>query len=140
MPELTRPKRRPARKRTGNRPVVVLVSELESHLELICRLGEVGLYEPDLGRLQREDCVFDVDVSGDVLTEYKETETAQFAQLLGQFHAVLLGFDEGTGARPLLRDLLPGLEGIVDTGGTELLGYEEVLIRFHDDPCWNLGS
>ncbi|SDZ42265.1 hypothetical protein SAMN05421504_11617 [Amycolatopsis xylanica] len=140
MPELTRPQRRPARKRTGNRPAVVLVSELESHLELVCRLGEVGRYEPDLGRLQREDCVFDVDVSGDVLTEYKEAETAQFAQLLGQFHAVLLGYDEGAEARTLLRDLLPGLEGILDAGGSKLLGYEEVLIRFHDDPAWDLGT
>ncbi|MFH9072787.1 hypothetical protein [Streptomyces alboflavus] len=122
------------------RPTIVLMSPLgDHHRELEARLRSVGDYVGGdvLDRLEWNTCTFGVDLSGDVLAEFDEQELAEIGDKLGEFSAVLLEYRDVPCVRGLLREILPGLVGLIDTNFGEILEYGRVLERFEHEPDWD---
>ncbi|MFD9102089.1 hypothetical protein [Streptomyces virginiae] len=124
------------------RPTIVLLSPRDDHEELVTRLREVGSYRESefFDRLDRGECRFGVDVSGDVIGEFDEEELSEISGKLGEFRAVLIEYPDMACVRDLLGDVLSGIRGILDTNHGELLDYESVLRRFQLDPSWDWRS
>ncbi|MFD5697982.1 hypothetical protein [Streptomyces lasiicapitis] len=121
------------------RPTIVLSNSLSDHRELVSRLRKAGSFAEGeiLDRLERGSCAFRVDLSGDVLAEFEEGEVAELTKDLGEFGSVLLEYGEVSCVRDLLREVIPGLSGFLDTNFGEVLAYELVLERFERNPGWD---
>ncbi|MEU1311579.1 hypothetical protein ABZ419_22180 [Streptomyces cinnamoneus] len=121
------------------RPTIVLLSPLDGHRELTARLHRAGSYTegPVFDRLERGEHVFGVDVSGDVLDEFEEEEITGISARLGEFGAVLLEYPDVSSVRDLLREVIHGMSGLLDTNYGELLEFADVLDRFRREPAWD---
>ncbi|MDP9862646.1 MULTISPECIES: hypothetical protein [Streptosporangium] len=121
------------------RPTIVLLSDVDTHRELVDRLRHVGSYSEGefFDRLEQETCSFGVDLSGDVIAEFEEEEVAEIHQELGEFSAILIEYPDMPCVRRLLPGLIQGLDGLLDTNHGELLRYDRVLERFRLDPFWD---
>ncbi|MEF2529218.1 MULTISPECIES: hypothetical protein [Streptomyces] len=124
------------------RPTIVLLSPASDHQELVARLRAAGSYSEGeiFDHLDRGECRFGVDLSGEVIDEFDEEETVGISEKLGEFNAVLLEYSEMACVRDLLMGVIPGIRGILDTNHGELLDYENVLERFRRNPSWDWRS
>ncbi|MEU6742610.1 hypothetical protein [Streptosporangium sandarakinum] len=124
------------------RPTIVLLSPPEDHRRIVARLRRAGVYEEGviLDRLDRGECGFRVDASGEVLDEFDEGEVDEIRRRIGGFQAILLEYSEVSCVRDLLGELIRGVSGLLDTNFGELIEYEEVLARFRRDPLWDWRS
>ncbi|MFG1749533.1 hypothetical protein [Streptosporangium sandarakinum] len=124
------------------RPTIVLLSPPEDHKRIVTRLRQAGIHDEGLilDRLDRGECGFGVDTSGDVLDEFSEGEVDGIRHRIGEFQAILLEYSGVSCIRDLLGELLQGVSGLLDTNFGELIEYEEVLERFRRDPLWDWRS
>ncbi|GHC54930.1 hypothetical protein [Streptomyces cinnamoneus] len=129
----------PSNKETTVRPTIVLLSPLDGHRELTARLHRAGRSTagPVLDRLERGEHVFGVDVSNDVLDEFEAEEITGISARLGEFGAVLLEYPDVPSVRDLLREVIHGMSGLLDTNHGQLLEFADVLDRFRRDPLWD---
>lgn len=121
------------------RPTIVLLSPTNDHQELVTRLRGVGSYSEGaiFDHLDWRECRFGVDISGDVIAEFDEEEIAEIREELGEFNAILVEYPDMACVRDLLVEVIPGVRGVLDTNHGELLGYDTVLERFHQDRSWD---
>lgn len=124
------------------RPTIVLLTAVGDHRELVDRLRGAGSYREEtfFDSLKRGGCRFGVNVSGDVLDEFDEDELAEIAARLGEFRAVLVEYHDAACIRQLLRDVLPGIRGVLDTNHGEFRDYRTALERLDQDPSWDWRS
>ncbi|WP_372410413.1 hypothetical protein [Streptomyces luteireticuli] len=124
------------------RPTIVLLSPLADHQSIVTRLQQVGVYSEGLilDLLDRGECSFGVDVSGDVLGEFDAEEADEVRNRIGEFRVILLEYSRVSCVRDLLGEVLQGMSGLLDTNYGELLEYEEVLARFRREPLWDWRS
>ena len=121
------------------RPTIVLLSPPENHQHIVTRLQQAGAYTQGeiFDRLDRGECSFGVDASGDVLDEFDEEEVVEIRQKIGEFQAITLEYSEVSCIRDLLGEVIRGLSGLLDTNYGELIEYGEVLVRFQREPLWD---
>ncbi|MGK4597672.1 hypothetical protein [Amycolatopsis sp. w19] len=121
------------------RPTIVLIAGLDSRRELEGRLRRAGSYtEGDVfDHLDVGECRFGIDLSDRVLSDYDELELKEIADRLGEFGSILLEYSDVSCLRPLLKVVLVGLTGILDTNFGELIDYVEVLERFDRESSWD---
>ncbi|MFJ9585524.1 hypothetical protein [Streptomyces acidicola] len=124
------------------RPTIVLLSQSSDHQELVARLRAAGSYNEGeiFDHLDRGECRFEVDLSGEVICEYDGEEIAEIYERVGEFNAVLIEYPGVACIRGLLAEVTSGIRGILDTNYGELLDYENVLERFRRDPSWDWRS
>ncbi|MFP8962821.1 hypothetical protein ACLIYP_20015 [Streptomyces nanhaiensis] len=105
----------------------------------MARLQKAGAYSEGetFDRLDRGECSFGVDASGDVLDEFDEEEVDEIRQKIGEFQAITLEYPGVSCIRDLLGEVIQGLSGLLDTNYGELIEYGEVLARFQREPLWD---
>ncbi|MCG8917727.1 hypothetical protein L6E12_18260 [Actinokineospora sp. PR83] len=121
------------------RPTIILLSAKDGTRELVSRLRDAGAYEtsPLFDRLTIGECWYGVDLSANVIEEFEQDELAEIAGRLGEFDPVSLEYSGVPCVRKLLKAVLPGLTGLLDTNFGELVGFDEVLARFVAEPDWD---
>lgn len=124
------------------RPTIVLLSPPEDHERIVTRIQQAGVYSKGtiLDRLDRGECSFGVDVSGDILEEFDQEEVDEVRNKIGEFHAILLEYSGVSCIRDLLGEVIQGVRGLLDTNYGALVEFEEVLARFHREPLWDWRS
>jgi hypothetical protein len=124
------------------RPTIVLLSAPDDHQRIMARLRQAGVYRDGkiFDRLDRGDCAFHIDASGDVLSEFDADELDEISQRIGEFRTILVEYSEVSCLRDLLSELLTGVAGVLDTNYGEFLDYAEVLARFRREPGWDWRS
>ncbi|MER5429661.1 hypothetical protein [Streptomyces sp. NPDC002588] len=105
----------------------------------MARLQQAGAYSEGetFDRLDRGECSFGVDASGDVLDEFDQEEGNEIRQRIGEFQAITLEYSGVSCIRDLLGEVIQGLSGLLDTNYGELIEYGEVLERFQREPLWD---
>ncbi|MEU0657441.1 hypothetical protein ACWEV9_35540 [Streptomyces albogriseolus] len=105
----------------------------------MARLRQAGAYSEDetFDRLDRGECSFGVDASGDVLDDFDQEEVDEIRQRIGEFQAVTLEYPGVSCLRDLLIEVIQGVSGLLDTNYGELFEYGEVLARFQREPLWD---
>ncbi|MEU9221490.1 hypothetical protein AB0D47_33755 [Streptomyces sp. NPDC048376] len=78
-------------------------------------------------RLHRHGYSYYIDLSGGILADYEREELDQVRTRIGEPYAVYVSCQSMDAARALLRDVLPGLDGLVDTNHHEILQTSEFL-------------
>ncbi|MFE0862248.1 hypothetical protein ACFW5C_15710 [Streptomyces rochei] len=78
-------------------------------------------------RLHRHGYSYYIDLSGGILADYEREELDQVRTRIGEPYAVYVSCHSMDAARALLRDVLPGLDGLVDTNHYEILQTSEFL-------------
>jgi hypothetical protein len=121
------------------RPTIVLLSPPESHQHIVARLQQAGAYSEGetFDRLDRGECSFGVDASGDVVDEFDQEEVDEIRQKIGEFQAITLEYSGVSCIRDLLGEVIQGLSGLLDTNYGEIIEYGEVLARFQREPLWD---
>ncbi|MEU1004444.1 hypothetical protein [Streptomyces tibetensis] len=121
------------------RPTIVLLSPPGDHQRIVARLQQAGTYSKRefFDRLDRGECSFGVDTSGDVLDEFDQEEADEIRQKIGEFQAITLEYPGVSCIRDLLGEVIQGLSGLLDTNHGELIEYGDVLVRFQREPLWD---
>ncbi|MFI9455913.1 hypothetical protein [Amycolatopsis sp. NPDC052450] len=121
------------------RPTIVLLAGSDSRRELERRLRRAGSYtEGDVfDHLDVGECRFGIDLSNRVLSDYAEPELKELVDRLGEFDSILVEYSDVSCLRPLLKSVLAGLTGFIDTNFGELIDYVDVLERFDREPSWD---
>ncbi|WP_260147644.1 hypothetical protein [Streptomyces sp. CEV 2-1] len=78
-----------------------------------------------------------LDLSGGILTDYEPDELEQVRTSIGDPYAVYLSCQSMDAARLFLRDVLPGVDGLVDTNHFEILPTSDFLTLVNRHPCWD---
>ncbi|MFE1442369.1 hypothetical protein [Streptomyces sp. NPDC058739] len=86
-------------------------------------------------RLHWHDYSYCVDLSGGILSDYEPEELDQVATWIGEPYGVSCQSMEA--ARALLRDVLPGVDGLLDTNHFEILRAIDFLTLLDRYPAWD---
>ncbi|MFJ5723032.1 hypothetical protein [Streptomyces sp. NPDC093149] len=78
-----------------------------------------------------------IDLSGGILADYEPDEIDQVTNRIGEPYAVYVSCQSMDAAREFLRDVLPGLDGLVDTNHYEILQAGEFLTLMGRHPGWD---
>ncbi|KNB49776.1 hypothetical protein AC230_23655 [Streptomyces caatingaensis] len=125
------------------RPTIVLLSPPQDHQRIAMRIQNAGIYTQGAtsDRLDRGEYRFGVDTSEGVLRGFDKDELDEISHRFdGGFQAILLEYSGVRCIRGLLRAILQGASGLLDTNYGELVEYEEVLARFLREPLWDWRS
>ncbi|MGX1219315.1 hypothetical protein [Streptomyces ambofaciens] len=111
-------------------PSVIILVPAERRPVLEGRIRALDLV-PDAvtgdDRLHRHGYSYYIDLSGGILADYEREELDQVRTRIGEPYAVYVSCQSMDAARALLRDVLPGLDGLVDTNHHEILQTSEFL-------------
>lgn len=88
-------------------------------------------------RLHRHGYSYYIDLSGGILADYEPEELEQVTTRIGEPYAVYVSCQSMDAARALLRELLPGVDGLVDTNHFEILRASEFLALVDRYPGWD---
>ncbi|MEU5690050.1 hypothetical protein [Streptomyces venezuelae] len=88
-------------------------------------------------RLHWHGYSFYLDLSGGILTDYEPDELEQVMASIGEPYAVYVSCQSVDAARTFLRDVLPGVQGLVDTNHFEILPTSEFLTLVDRHPSWD---
>jgi hypothetical protein len=88
-------------------------------------------------RLHRHGYSYYIDLSGGILADYEREELDQVMTQIGEPYAVYVSCQSTDAARALLREVLPGLGGLVDTNHHEILQASEFLTMLDRYPGWD---
>ncbi|MFC8094879.1 hypothetical protein [Streptomyces sp. NPDC057301] len=88
-------------------------------------------------RLHRHGYSYYIDLSGGILADYEPDELEQVTTRIGEPYAVYVSCQSMDAARALLRELLPGVDGLVDTNHFEILQASEFLALVDRYPGWD---
>ncbi|MER5277872.1 hypothetical protein ABT025_19240 [Streptomyces sp. NPDC002809] len=78
-----------------------------------------------------------LDVSGGILADYEPDELEQVTAAIGEPYAVHVSCQSMDAARAFLREVLPGVDGLVDTNHFEILPASEFLALVDRHPGWD---
>ncbi|MFJ8853055.1 hypothetical protein [Streptomyces sp. NPDC102437] len=88
-------------------------------------------------RLHRHGHSYCIDLSGGILADYEPDEIEQVTTRIGEPYAVCVSCRSMDAARAFLRDVLPGVDGLVDTDHFEILRASEFLTLVDSHPGWD---
>ncbi|MFF2164380.1 hypothetical protein ACFVWP_27175 [Streptomyces sp. NPDC058175] len=90
-------------------------------------------------RLHRHGYSYCIDLSGGILADYEpeELEQVQVTNGIGEPYAVYVSCQSMDAARVFLREVLPGVDGLVDTNHHEILPVSEFLTLVDRFPGWD---
>ncbi|MFJ6725847.1 hypothetical protein ACIQPQ_13135 [Streptomyces sp. NPDC091281] len=77
------------------------------------------------------------DLSGHVLTDYAPEKLAEVRDRIGAPYAALVEYPSVDAARTVLRRVLPGVHGLVDTDHHEILRADDFLTLLDRFPDWD---
>lgn len=109
--------------------VIILVSvERRPSLEGSIRGLEL-VPDPVTGdeRLHQHGYSYYIDLSGGILADFESEELEQVRIRIGEPYAVYVSCQSMDAARAFLRDVLPGMDGLVDTNHHEILQASQFL-------------
>ncbi|MFE2290529.1 hypothetical protein [Streptomyces sp. NPDC059452] len=88
-------------------------------------------------RLHRHGYAYCLDLSGGILTDYEPDELDQVTSSIGEPYAVYVSCQSMDAARAFLREVLPGVDGLVDTNHFEILPTSAFLTLLGRHPDWD---
>ncbi|WP_229700631.1 hypothetical protein [Streptomyces camponoticapitis] len=88
-------------------------------------------------RLHRHGYSYCLDLSGGILADYEPDELDRVTTSIGEPYAVHLSCQSMNAARTFLRDVLPGVDGLVDTNHFEILPASGFLTLMDRHPDWD---
>ncbi|WP_307035447.1 hypothetical protein [Streptomyces canus] len=88
-------------------------------------------------KLHQHGYSYYIDLSGGILADYEPEELEQVRTQIGEPYAVYLSCQSMDAARPFLRDVLPGVDGLLDTNHYEILRASEFLTLMDRHPGWD---
>ncbi|MFF3291723.1 hypothetical protein [Streptomyces sp. NPDC003023] len=88
-------------------------------------------------RLHQHGYSYCIDLSGGILADYEPEELEQVRSRIGEPYAVYVSCQSMDAARAFLRDVLPGVDGLVDTNHHEILPANEFLTLVDRHPGWD---
>ncbi|MFF8610970.1 hypothetical protein ACF06X_34255 [Streptomyces sp. NPDC015346] len=88
-------------------------------------------------RLHQHGYSYCIDLSGGILADYEPEELEQVRSRIGEPYAVYVSCQSMDAARAFLRDVLPGVDGLVDTNHHEILQADEFLALVDRHPGWD---
>ncbi|BAG17070.1 hypothetical protein SGR_241 [Streptomyces griseus subsp. griseus NBRC 13350] len=122
-------------------PDVIILVPVEQRPALEGRIRTLGRLVPDpvtgCERLYRNGFSYALDLSGRILAEYEPDELDQVTALVGAPYAVHVSCQSMEAARTLLREVLPGVDGLVDTNHFEILPVSGFLGLLARHPEWD---
>ncbi|MGY4926610.1 hypothetical protein [Streptomyces sp. 900105755] len=78
-------------------------------------------------RLHQHGYSYYIDLSGGILADFESEELEQVRIRIGEPYAVYVSCQSMDAARAFLRDVLPGMDGLVDTNHHEILQASQFL-------------
>ncbi|WP_405979336.1 hypothetical protein [Streptomyces sp. NBC_00158] len=78
-----------------------------------------------------------IDLSGGILADYEGEELEEVKTRIGEPYAVYVSCQSMDAARAFLRDVLPGIDGLLDTNHFEILRASEFLALVERSPDWD---
>ncbi|HET6356389.1 hypothetical protein [Streptomyces sp.] len=121
-------------------PSVIILVPAEQRPSLERRIRAFELVpDPVTGdeRLHRHGYSYYIDLSGGILADYEPEELEQVTTRVGEPYAVYVSCQSMDAARAFLRDVLPGVDGLVDTNHYEILLASEFLTLVDRYPGWD---
>ncbi|MFJ1594906.1 hypothetical protein ACIOD0_32355 [Kitasatospora albolonga] len=88
-------------------------------------------------RLHRHGYAYCLDLSGGILADYEPDELDQVTSSIGEPYAVYVSCQSMDAARAFLREVLPGVDGLVDTNHFEILPTSGFLALMDRHPDWD---
>ncbi|OKJ48740.1 hypothetical protein AMK28_34230 [Streptomyces sp. CB02115] len=88
-------------------------------------------------RLHWRGYSYSIDLSGGILADYEREELDEVATRIGEPYAAYVSCQSMDAARVFLRDVLPGVDGLVDTNHFEILQASEFLTLVDRYPGWD---
>jgi hypothetical protein len=119
--------------------VIILVSaERRPSLEGKIRSLEL-VPDPVTGdeRLHQHGYSYYIDLSGGILADFEPEELEQVRTRIGEPYAVYVSCQSMDAARAFLHDVLPGVDGLVDTNHHEILQASQFLTLVDRYPEWD---
>lgn len=121
-------------------PSVIILVPAEQRPSLEGRIRAFGLVpDPVTGdeRLHRHGYSYCLDLSGGILADYEPDELDRVRTSIGEPYAVYLSCQSMDAARTFLRDVLPGVDDLVDTNHFEILPASGFLTLIDRHPDWD---
>ncbi|MFF1263663.1 hypothetical protein ACFVZT_43540 [Streptomyces sp. NPDC058321] len=121
---------------------MIILVPAERRRSLEGRIRAFGLVpDPVTGdeKLHRHGYSYYIDLSGGILADYEleELEQVQVMNGIGEPYAVYVSCQSMDAARVFLREVLPGVDGLVDTNHHEILPVSEFLTLVDRFPGWD---
>ncbi|MER7812057.1 hypothetical protein [Streptomyces sp900116325] len=88
-------------------------------------------------RLHQHGYSYSIDLSGGILADYDPEELEQVTSRIGEPYAVYVSCESMDAARAFLREVLPGVDGLVDTNHFEILQASDFLTLVDRYPGWD---
>lgn len=111
------------------KPTAVLLAD-RAAIELLAeRIRLVGEYvEHDFfDVLKVGECEIGLDFSNDVLTEYERDELMALEVRFAELGSILVEYESKTCLHSILREVLPGLHGVVDNNFGNLIEFTDFI-------------
>ena len=121
-------------------PSVIVLVPAERRPSLEGRIRSLELVpDPVTGdeRLHQHGYSYDIDLSGGILADYEPEELEQVRTRIGEPYAVYVSCQSMDAARAFLRDVLAGVDGLVDTNHHEILQVRDFLTLMDRYPGWD---
>lgn len=121
-------------------PSVIILAPAERRPALEGRIRAFELVpDPAIGhdRLRWHGYSYCLDLSGGILADYEPDGLEQVRTSIGEPYAVYVSCQSMDAARTFLRDVLPGVDGLVDTNHFEILQASEFLTLLDRHPSWD---
>ncbi|MFE9859902.1 hypothetical protein [Streptomyces sp. NPDC005780] len=121
-------------------PSVIILVPAERRMSLEGRIRAFDLVpDPatDGERLHWHGYSYCFDLSGGILTDYEADELEYVTASIGEPYAALVSCQSMDAARVFLRDVLPGVDGLVDTNHFEILPTAGFLAVMNGHPGWD---
>jgi hypothetical protein len=121
-------------------PSVIILVPAERRPSFEGRIRSLELVrDPVTGdeKLHRHGYSYYIDLSGGILADYEPDEVEQVRTRIGEPYAVYVSCQSMDAARAFLRDVLPGVDGLVDTNHHDILRVSEFLALVDRHPAWD---
>lgn len=121
-------------------PSVIILVPAERRPSLEGRIRSLELVPDSVTgdeRLHQHGYSYSIDLSGGILSDYEPEELEQVTIRIGNPYAVYVSCQAMDAARAFLRDILPGVDGLVDTNHFEILQASEFLTLVDRYPGWD---
>ncbi|MEU4580173.1 hypothetical protein ACBI99_19160 [Nonomuraea sp. ATR24] len=121
------------------RPTIVLLGTTAVMDAIAARLKSYGTYEEKdiFDRLSAGDCLFNIDLSGDVLDDYDDGELQDLAISSEDLGAILIEYQSVSCIRKLVLTVISEQDGFLDTNHGRIIAFDEVRNRFDREPDWD---
>ncbi|MFE9816795.1 hypothetical protein [Streptomyces sp. NBC_00236] len=121
-------------------PSVIILVPAGRRMSLEGRIRAFGLApDPATGgeRLHWHGYSYCFDLSGRILADYEPDEIEHVTASIGEPYAVQVSCQSMDAARAFLHDVLPGVDGLVDTNHFEILPAAGFLTLMNGHPGWD---